>query len=67
MYRIVNDFTSFDKLTKATTEASIRRLVRQSKASDCQSVTRIYETDDEGTPVARLDWNGSHLEVIETY
>lgn len=69
MYRIVNDFTGFNKLTKAYTESSIRRLVRQSKARDCKSVTRIYEVDPSNPEkiIARLDWNGSHLEVTETY
>ena len=44
---ISNEFTGFRKVTKSQNPATIRRIIRSSKASDCQSSTRIF--DEAGT------------------
>jgi hypothetical protein len=60
MLRIVNDFHRFEKITKSERYETVLRLVRSSRPSDCESVTRIYRLDEAGTVVGlvHLDkWN----------
>ncbi len=45
-YRIVNGFHGFEKETKSQNPATIRRIVRDSKPSDCKSRTTVYAVEN---------------------
>lgn len=49
--KIVNNFHNFEKSTKSREYATVLRIVRASKPSDCKSVTRIYEMDGRGDSI----------------
>ena len=57
-FRIVNEFHGFDRFT--TTEKQVKRLVRQSRPSDCKSRTYIYRVVD-GLNECRVDFDGDKL------
>ena len=58
-----NKFTGYRReihhAAPAPTAATLKRHIRASRASDCQSTTTFYREDG-----ARLDLNGNRVEVL---
>ncbi|RTL26409.1 MAG: hypothetical protein EKK55_07920 [Rhodocyclaceae bacterium] len=61
-YKIVNEFHNFAKETKSGNPATIRKIVRASKPSDCKSKTAIYRLVD-GAIDAEMAFNGHEFRV----
>jgi hypothetical protein len=57
-FRVVNKFHGFEKFT--TSEMQVKKLVRDSKPSDCTSATLIYRVAD-GETIGRVDFNNGKL------
>ena len=64
-YMIVNEFHNFEKVTKSENPVTIRRIVRESKPSDCKSKTSIYRLVD-GVFDAEMGFDGDEFRVVSS-